>query len=558
MKDKIRDLVSRAVQAAARQSGLLEDPDLLRFSVERPANPEFGDFSANAALVYSRDFQRADPSLKGRKLAALLIDLVSADASKDLFAEISAAGPGFINFKLSPGAWQGVLREIRAAGAKYGAGEPTGRRILLEFVSSNPTGPLHVGHGRGAAWGDAMGNILSFLGDEVEREYYVNDAGNQINTLGESLLYRLKNPEPDAEPPEGLYRGLYILDVLNEIKINQGEDFFRLPEPELKERLSLAAADLILEDMKKDLARFKVRFDHYFSEKSLYQSGQVDQAIESLRKAGHLYEKDGALFFRSTDFGDDKDRVLVKGGGDHTYFASDVAYHRNKCERGFHLLVDVLGADHGGYSTRVAAAMEALGYDPKRLKMVLYQLVRLRRGAEILKMSTRAGEFVPLKLVLDEVSPDAARFLYLTQSHDSALDFDLEVAKAKNNDNPAYYVQYLAARIFQVKNKALSVFGELPEPEFSLLTEKEELALISRLSGFPELLRLIGDTLQPHLLTGWLIETARLFHHYYGGFRMVAEDAPALSAARVELAWTVREVVGRGLELLGAAAPERM
>ncbi|MDR2338955.1 MAG: arginine--tRNA ligase [Deltaproteobacteria bacterium] len=556
MKDKIKGLVWQGAQAAAAKAGLSQALDQGRFLVERPANPEFGDFSSNAALVFSKDFKAADPKATGRNLAQLIIDGIPD--KEGVFASVGIAGPGFINFRLTAATWQRQLKAIRASGATYGSSAPSGRKVLLEFVSSNPTGPLHVGHGRGAAWGDAMANVLSFLGDEVTREYYINDAGNQIATLGRSVLFRLENPEPDREAPDGLYKGLYVLGLADELKRRHDPAWFARPEGELLPDLSREASDIILQSMREDLGLFNVGFDNWFSERSLYESGEVGKAIGILKERGHTYEGDGALYFKSTDYGDDKDRVLVKSDGDTTYFASDVAYHENKFGRGYDLAIDVLGADHAGYLARMSAAVQALGHDKDQLRIVLYQLVKLFRDKAPVRMSTRAGEFVPLRLVLDEVSPDAARFLYLTQSHDSTLDFDLEVAKAKNSDNPAYYVQYLTARIFQVRAKALSAFGAIEEPDFSLLKDGEEIALISQLEGFPELLRNIGRNLQPHLLTTWLVETAKLFHHYYGGHRIVQEGERDLSFARLGLAWTVRTVVGIGLRLLGAEAPERM
>jgi arginyl-tRNA synthetase len=555
MIEKIKCLVWRALLGIKEELSLTKDIDFEKFVVERPANPGFGDFSTNAAMVFFKTFKETNKTLTPQALAELIKKKIP---NPSLFKDISIAGAGFLNFSLTDKEWHQTLIDIRDKGELYGTLPQNNEKILLEFVSSNPTGPLHVGHGRGAAWGDAMANILSYLGYEVVREYYINDAGNQIKTLGASVLFRLKNPDPRLVPPDGLYKGSYILDIAQNLKKIHDKAYFERPEEELIESLSTEAADMILEDMRMDLSIFKVKFDNWFSEKSLYESAAVDLAIDILKKNGHTYEKDGALYFRSTDFQDDKDRVLIKSNGDTTYFASDVAYHLNKFKRGFDRLIDVLGADHGGYLARMTAAVIALGYKKEQLKLVLYQLVKLYRNGELLKMSTRAGEFVPLRLVLDEVSPDAARFLYLMQSHDSTLDFDLEVAKAKNNDNPAYYVQYLTARISQLKKKAMDVFGSLDNPDFSLLTQKEEIALISKLSSFPELIQAIASKLQPHLLTLWLIDTAKLFHHYYGEHRIVQEDKKQLSSARLELALCVRNVVKIGLNLIGAAAPERM
>jgi arginyl-tRNA synthetase len=557
LKDTIQKSVEAAAAEYARELGLPGAPDTSRIVVERPANPAFGHFSTNAAMVLARAFA---PALKGAAggpalaLAGILRDRLAAAGGP--FESVEVKGPGFVNFRVRRERWLAELKRILAEGPLYGAGAPTGRRVLLEFVSSNPTGPLHVGHGRGAAWGDAAARILEFLGDSVSREYYINDAGNQIRALGMSVLFRLSDPA--GEPPEGYYRGGYVLEVAEELRRRHPPEWFSRPEGELVPELSREASEIILEGMRADLDRFGVRFDTWFSERSLFRSGAVERTVSALTEGGWTYAKDGALFFRSTEFGDDKDRVLVKSGGDLTYFASDAAYHADKFARGFDLAVDVLGADHGGYLARMSAVVQAMGHGKDRLKIVLYQLVRLVRAGEALRMSTRAGEFVTLAEVLDEVPPDAARFMYLTQSHDSALEFDVERAKARTADNPVYYVQYLCARVFQVLRKAEGILAQAGPPDLSLLEDPRELDLIVQLSGFPEAVRSAGRGLAPHLLAGWLTEAAALFHQYYGATRLVMDDRPALTAARCALASACRAVVGRGLELLGVGVPERM
>ncbi|MDR2352324.1 MAG: arginine--tRNA ligase [Deltaproteobacteria bacterium] len=554
MKKKLRDIIQGALETLVVKNGLTQRPVSFKFVVEKPANPNFGHFSTNAAMTLVKDFQDQLPGGKNptRQLAELIVNEIK---DEPIFQSVEIAGPGFINFRLTSEAWYKLLEEILGLEADYGRGKSTGRKVLIEFVSSNPTGPLHVGHGRGGAWGDAMCRILEFLGDQVSREYYINDAGNQINTLGASVLFRFKNPE--QSPPPGLYQGDYILEIANVLKKTFAADFWEGEDSEKIPLISQKASSIILEGMKKDLEAFGIHFDTWFSEKSLYSQGEVAHAISTLKDQGLTYEQEGALFFRTTDFGDDKDRVLIKSDGSFTYFASDVAYHLNKYSRGYDLLVDVLGADHGGYVGRMTAVVLALGHPKESLKIILYQLVRLFRGKELVRMSTRAGEFIPLKLVIDEVGPDAARFLYLTQSHDSTLDFDLELAKAKNNDNPVFYVQYLCARIFQVIKRASPFLGSDP-PDFSLLKEKEELDLIFQLESFPETLQTVRSNFSPHLLTVWLLETAKLFHHYYGAHRIILEDNLPLTRARVALAKAVRGVVARGLTLLGVSVPERM
>jgi arginyl-tRNA synthetase len=555
LKETIQRAVAEAVSRTASELGLEEAPDLQRFTVERPANPSFGHFSTNAAMVYAKLFA---PKMraKGNPALALAGRLITVLEGTGHFEAVEIKGPGFVNFRVGARSWAGALGAMLAAGDRYGAGEPTGRRVLLEFVSSNPTGPLHVGHGRGAAWGDAAAGILAFLGDTVSREYYINDAGNQIRSLGKSVLFRLGDRE--GTPPEGLYRGAYVTDIADDLRRRHPPEWFTRAEDELLPELSREASDMILADMKADLDRFGVRFDTWFSERSLFSSGAVERTVKALSDAGWTYESDGALFFSSTEFGDDKDRVLVKSGGDLTYFASDAAYHADKFARGFDLAVDVLGADHGGYLARMSAVVQAMGHDKSKLKIVLYQLVNLTRGGEAYRMSTRAGEFVPLKAVLDEVSPDAARFMYLTQSHDSPLEFDVDLARTRTADNPVYYVQYLCARISQVLRKAAPVLERAGPPDLELLKDPREQELLAQLSGFPDAVRSAGRNLAPHHLASWLTETAGLFHHYYGACRMVTEEDPPLTAARCALATACRQVVASGLGLLGVSAPERM
>ncbi|MDR1164414.1 MAG: arginine--tRNA ligase [Deltaproteobacteria bacterium] len=557
MIPQLTALITRALQKTAQGRGLDPAAFSRKFVVEIPANPERGHFSTNAAMIHARDFALAVPGLKGNPALLLARELVDAlERPPDFFSAVEIAGPGFINFRLAKAAWQKLLQEIRARGDSYGKRPPTGQKILVEYVSSNPTGPLHVGHGRGAAWGDAFSRILEYLGHEVTREYYVNDAGNQIATLGKSILFRALHPDLSVPPPEGHYKGAYIKELADSFLQKRPRDFFA--EPQAAAIMSEEAAQAILAEMRADLVAFGVEFDSWFSEKSLIASGELEKAVALLREKGLVYEKDGALFFESSALGDDKDRVLRKSDGSWTYFASDVAYHANKYARGFDRLIDVLGADHVGYLGRMRAVARALGRPDASLKIVLYQLVRLFRGGVPYKMSVRAGEFIPLKVVMDEVSPDAARFLYLTQSHDSTLDFDLELAKSQSAENPVYYVQYLCARAFQVRAKAQALFSLEGDIDFSLLSEPGELALIQKLSLFPEVVGASGDNFAPHFLTTWLMDAAKLFHRYYGETRLVLPDNPELTRARIALAMTVRAVVGTGLSLLGVSVPERM
>ena len=548
MKSAIREMISAALTALAASEGWPRDLDLEAFALEEPRDPSFGHLAANAAMILAKK-----AGAKPRDLAERII--AAARDPEGLVESMTVAGPGFINIKLASAAWAKVLGKIRAAGANYGRKAPNGRKVQVEFVSANPTGPLHVGHGRGAALGDAVARILSFQGCEVSREYYINDAGRQMGILGLSVLTRLEELEgKEIEIPEDFYKGGYITDIAASLGKTLPPDFGSLPRKEKIERLSALAGDAILGGIKKDLADFRVEFDNWFSERSLYDNGLIDAALAEMRRLGRVYDKDGALWFASEAFGDDKDRVLVKNDGLLTYFAADIAYHRDKFERGFDQLVDVWGADHHGYIQRMKAAVEALGKSRDQLSVVLVQLVNLLRDGQMVNMSTRSGEFVTLREVLDEVGADAARFIFLTRSHDSALDFDLELAKAKTRDNPVFYVQYVCARIHSLTTKA----EVKTEPDLALLIEPEEIELIKHLALFPELLENACKRLEPHLVTLYLSSLAKLFHQYYAVHRLMVDANAPLTAARVELAATVRQVTVIGLDLLGVAAPERM
>jgi arginyl-tRNA synthetase len=414
-----------------------------------------------------------------------------------------------------------------------------------------------VGHGRGAAIGDALARLLARAGYEVSREYYINDAGRQMRILGESVLARMRElaGEDSDVWPENFYRGEYIRGLAREILAGEGPDALKRPEEELVEELTDFASRRILAAIKDDLAAFGVEYDLWFSEKSLHEEGQVDKALKNLGDKGLLYEEKGALFFRSTDFGDDKDRVLIKSDGDGTYFQADLAYHWNKLQRGFDHLINVWGADHHGYIARLKAAVAALAGDPETLSVLLVQFVSLLRDGRPVGMSTRAGEFVTLREVLDEVGPDAARFIFLTRSSDAPIDFDLDLAKAKTKDNPVYYVQYAGARVESLIRQA----GGPPagQSDLGLLVQPEETALIKHLSAFPELVEIAARKREPHHVTTYLTTLARQFHYYYGRHPIVGAG-PELAPARLTLCQAVRLVVRLGLDLLGVSSPDKM
>jgi len=441
MKRKIENLVLNTVRSA-HQKGDLPSAEIPEIEVDEPKIKNHGDFSTNIAMVLA-SVQKMAP----RKIAAAII--THLQDPQGLIEKTEVAGPGFINFFVRLSAWHAVLREIHEADKSYGATDiGRGLKFQVEYVSSNPTGPLHVGHGRGAAVGDAVANILAFCGYAVQKEYYINDSGRQIRTLGQSVFLRYQElVGRKVKFPDECYQGDYIRDLAGDIKAIKGETLLSQPEAEAAMVCARFAAGKILDGMREDLKEFGVEFDCWFSEQSLYDSGRVAEILENFRKQQIVYEKDGALWFKTSQFGDEKDRVVVKANGETTYFASDIAYHQDKFERGFERVVDVWGADHHGYIARMKAAVEACGRRRDQFDVILVQLVNLLRGGQPVAMSTRAGEFETLREVIDEVGRDAARFIFLTRHHESALDFDLEVARQKTNDNPVYYVQYVHARI---------------------------------------------------------------------------------------------------------------
>jgi arginyl-tRNA synthetase len=437
--------------------------------------------------------------------------------------------------------------------------------MMIEFVSANPTGPLHLGHGRGAALGDTLSRIFSFCGYDVAREFYINDAGQQIRLLGESIFSRFKQmSDPEHPFPQKGYHGDYILDLAK--TISKEIDLKAMPEEEAIHVCTQTGKQIMLDEIKQDLLRFRVAFDVWYSESDLYASGQLKNALKKVKDRKQLYEKDEALWISTTKFGDDKDRVLQKKDGQFTYFATDMAYHLNKKSRGFEQVINIWGADHHGYVPRMQAALLAYGFPKDWLSVVLIQLVKLWRAGEEIKMSKRAGSYVTLQELLDEVGVDPVRFIFLTKSHDSALDFDIDMVKKQDSENPVYYVQYAHARICSIFRKAASEGMSLPDAPDGLLERlvlDEEMALIKRMAAFPSLLIDICSSLEPHRLTYYLTDLAALFHRYFNlgtktsDYRVLTHDR-ALSRARLFLIGAVRTVVGNGLELLGIGAPEKM
>ncbi len=555
MKNLVKDIVQNAAQKAF-DNDMLPSSQMPDMEIEAPKHDSQGDLSTNFAMV-SAGIQKMAP----RKIAKALI---AAMDPVDFIDKVEVAGPGFINFFLRPSAWHPVVDQVLAADERYGASDfGRNEKVQVEFVSANPTGPLHVGHGRGAAVGDAVGNILAFAGFSVSKEYYINDSGRQIKTLGTSVWFRLlEMAGRSIDFPDDCYKGEYIKDLAGRVLAAEGPDFVNLSDDAAIAVCARYAAQQILGDIRNDLASFGVAFDQWFSEQSLYDSGRLQQTITDLKALDLVYEKDGALWFRTSDFGDEKDRVVVRSNAMTTYFASDIAYHQEKYERGFDRVIDVWGADHHGYINRMAASIVALGKKREQFQVILVQLVNLLRGGKPVQMSTRAGEFVTLKDIVDEVGKDAARFMFLSRSYDSGLDFDLEVAKQKSSDNPVYYVQYVHARIAGIWSKAaeqnLVADKDVTRGKnLHLLVEKEEINLIKILAGFPEQVQKSAATCHPHVIFTYLMSLASAFHVYYNRHKVITADS-SLSQARLCLVMAVKKVIRNGLALLGVSAPERM
>jgi arginyl-tRNA synthetase len=554
MKDRIRNLLADAARKA-HAAGALPSGDFPAIEIEAPKIEAHGDWATNFAMVMAKT-QKMAP----RRIAEILRDHL--DAAPALIAQTVIAGPGFINFHLNAAAWAPLLRAIPEAGDRYGATDiGRGRKVQVEFVSSNPTGPLHVGHGRGAAVGDAVANILTFCGFDVQREYYINDSGRQIRTLGQSVLLRYKALlGQSVDFPEECYQGDYIRELAQEVRAREGDRLLSQDDETSRMTCARFAAERIIAGIRQDLLDFGVRFDQWFSEQSLYDSGRVARCIASFRDVGQIYEKDGALWFRTSDFGDEKDRVVVRGNGRTTYFASDIAYHQEKFERGFDRVIDVWGADHHGYIPRMKASVAASGIDPDRFEVILVQLVNLLRAGEPVAMSTRAGAFVTLQDVVNEVGRDAARFMFLTRHYANSLDFDLAVAQQKSNDNPVYYVQYVHARIASIRRKAAenAIGGAaLTDANLEPLDTADDVALIKHLLRYPETVAAAARQMEPHRITFYLMNLAGAFHSYYNKQRVLVED-PVTACARLYLVAAVQAVIRNGLTLLGVSAPERM
>ena len=552
MRKHLRELLTQAIEKAAKGGGLnsSELPPLL---LEPPKQREFGDLSSNVAMLWAKSAKKPP-----RAIAETI--LKNIEDPDGILARMEIAGPGFLNFTFAAKFYYAQLRAL--ARGEYGRLDlGHGERVQVEFASVNPTGPLHVGHGRVAVIGDVLARLHEATGFDVEREYYVNDAGNQMENLGLSILARYRESFGEkVDFPEGGYPGDYIMEISAEVRQKHGNQFLAEPKEAAVMFFREYGGDSLLDTIRAQLRDFGIEFDSFFSEKAMRERSEVERAMDELRTRGLLYSQDGAEWYRSTQFGDDKDRAVVKSDGELTYFAADIAYHRNKFERHFQKLINVWGADHHGYVPRLKAAMQGLGYDPNVLQIVLVQMVQLTRGGEPVRMGKRTGEFVALEEVLAEVGRDAARFFFLMRKSDSHLDFDLDLAKKQSSENPVFYVQYAHARvasIFEQATKSGVQFGDRHAIPVERLELAEELELIRAMIQFNDVLEESVRELEPHRLVFYLLDLAGQFHRYYNRTRVISEDSD-LSRARLLLIENVQKTVRRGLEILGVDAPMKM
>ena len=545
MEKDLQDSLIQIIKSSLKGLGLegTSNEDLY---LDLPTDSRFGDLSTNIALRLSKAIGK--PPLQ---VAANVIEEIKKHLEKsplkDYIERIKPEGPGFINFYLSDRYFYEQLRDvIRDKDAFFRVDTGKGRKVLLEFVSANPTGPLSVAHARQAAVGDVLGNVLDFLGFKVQREFYLNDEGNQINILGGSVELRLKELAGEKiEFPENYYQGDYIYDIAKKIQ----EAKIKPPVP------GEYAADYILDIIKKELDDFGVKFDSWYSQKKLRESGKIDKALDDLKEKKFLYEQDGALWFRSTDFKDDKDRVVIKSDKSYTYLAPDIAYHEDKFKRGFQWLINLWGPDHHGYINRLVASVEAFGHKPDSISIIIVQLATIFRQGKPVQMSTRRGQYITLREVLDEVGKDASRFFFLMRRTSAHLDFDLDVAKKQTSENPVYYVQYAHARICSILRTSNVETGK--DVDLTVLKEKEELILMKKLLQLPSILNICLATQDPYMLTIYLQELSEDFHKFYDQHRVLGQDE-ALTKARLALIEATRIVIATSLGLLGISKPEKM
>ena len=580
MKQQLHDLFNQAINQLKADSIIPAEHEV-SLMFERTRQKEHGDFATNVAMTLSKVAKR-----NPRDLAQMIVDALPKDS---LITQVDIAGPGFINMFLAQDARNAVLQTVFEKADQYGLSEPNSKKsIMVEFVSANPTGPLHVGHGRGAAYGDALARVLTAAGNRVEREYYVNDAGRQMDILAASVWLRyLQALNLDVALPDNCYQGDYVADMGKQLA-DKNADAYQIDAQDiinvrndLDDEVALdATIDLmkqhlgddgfnvffdlalnsILDDIRQDLSEFGVEYDTWFSEKSLFNNGKIQACIEQLKASDDVYEKGGAWWFRSTNYGDEKDRVVVRDNGQPTYFASDIAYHKDKLDRGFDLAINIWGSDHHGYIPRVKAAMQAIGIDENKLKVLLVQFAVLYRSGEKVPMSTRSGQFVELKDLREEIGSDAARFFYAQRKSEQHMDFDLDLAKSQSNENPMYYVQYAHARICRVFKTAVERnidISNIENADFGLLTSEHETGLMTLLQRFPEVVESAAGNYEPHQVTYYLRDLATAFHSYYNAIKFL-DAKTAERDAMLALTKATQQVLRNGLLIIGVGAPEAM
>ena len=554
-KNECRALLSAAL-AACIEKGLLPEGEFPEYVVEIPNDAAHGDFAANAAMVSARAFRKAP-----KMIADALVSEMALDGSS--FARVEVAGPGFINFTLAPGWFARTVKSVLEEGENYGRTDfGAGKKVLVEFVSANPTGPMHIGNARGGALGDGIASVLDWAGYKADREFYVNDAGNQINKFALSLDLRYQQIYKEGvEMPEDSYHGQDIIDHANNFAAIHGDKYMHASEEERRQALVAYALPLNIEGLERDLAKYRIRYDRWFRESTLHADGSVMKVVELLKEKGHTYEQEGAVWFKATDFGADKDFVLVRSNGVPTYVVPDIAYHYGKLvTRGYDKAIDVLGADHHGYVPRLKAALQALGVDPNRLDVVLMQMVRLIRDGEVVKASKRSGKAITLVTLLDEVPIDAARFYFNLREANSQFDFDLDLAVEQSSQNPVYYVQYAHARICSILKKMDAekvAMREASEAELCALNTPEELALIRHIARFPSEIIEAAKAYDPAKMTRYALDLATLFHKFYTACKVFGEQE-SLTQARLSLCVAAKTVLENVLSILKITAPETM
>ena len=551
IRTRLKEIVDDCFRAGVRENQW-SDAAADKYTVEVPKHENQGDFSTNMALVLA-GIEKKNP----REIAVQVVERLKN--VQELIERVEIAGPGFVNVTIKESVWQQLLKEIDDQQESYGRSDIGGnRRVMVEFVSANPTGPLSIGHGRQAILGDGIARLLEATGHDVYREYYYNDAGRQMRVLGESVRARyLELLGRDHEFPEDGYQGEYIYDIARKLVETEDQS---LADCESVDPFKQAAERTIFEDISTTLKRMGISFDNYYNEQSLYENGHVDSVIKELTDKGLVYEKDGATWFKTTELGQEKDRVIIKSSGEPTYRLPDIAYHREKFRRNFDWLVDIFGSDHIATVPDVRAGVEALGYDSSKITVILHQFVTLMRDGKQVKMSTRKANFITVDELLDEVGVDAARFFFMMRKPDSQLEFDLDLATKESQENPVYYVQYAHARVCSILRQAVEKGVALPttaDADLSLLVEPEEVGLLKQMGSFPTLIESCAMDLEPYRVIFYLMELAGLFHSYYNKHKVISDDG-ALSRSRLCLISGLRTVFGNGLKLVGLSAPEKM